>query len=409
MLHLNSCLSRRKREIMRSKLILGMILILLFVGLSKSILNTQPVRANEPVYIYIRADGSIDPPAANITNLNNINYTFTDDNWASIVIERDNIVVDGASYILHGTTNEAAINLTGRSNVIIKNVEIWGTSNYCIYLNQSSNITISWNSVGGTSTPITLANSSNNIMFGNNVTNCGGCFWLKENSNNNQIYENKIYNYSYWAIDIGSNSNNTIFGNSISGGQISDWGIVVGGFFNTICENNITNVASDAGILLAGSNNSIYGNKIANNTYGVTISWGANNTIYHNNFIDNNQQVYSPLTPVYANIWDDGYPSGGNYWNNYDGIDLLGGPYQNVTGRDGIGDIPYVVATNNTDRYPLMEPWPCQITPSSVGGVQIPIDKLALVAPCIASAAIIVAVAVGSAYAGKRWLRKTIT
>jgi len=47
--------------------------------------------------------------------------------------------------------------------------------------------------------------------------------------------------------------------------------------------------------------------------------------------------------------------------------------------------------------------------PPPVGGIEIPVDKLALLAPYVASAAIIVAVASGSVYAGKRWLRKTIT
>jgi hypothetical protein len=55
-----------------------------------------------------------------------------------------------------------------------------------------------------------------------------------------------------------------------------------------------------------------------------------------------------------GNKWDNGYPSGGNYWSDYNGTDLYSGPYQNVTGSDGIGDTPYVIDANNTDHYPLM-------------------------------------------------------
>jgi len=33
---------------------------------------------------------------------------------------------------------------------------------------------------------------------------------------------------------------------------------------------------------------------------------------------------------------------------------LLGGPYQNETGSDGIGDTAHVIDANNTDNYPLM-------------------------------------------------------
>jgi len=53
-------------------------------------------------------------------------------------------------------------------------------------------------------------------------------------------------------------------------------------------------------------------------------------------------------------VWDDGYPSGGNYWSDYVGVDLFSGPYQNITGCDGIGDTPILFR----DRYPLMHPWP---------------------------------------------------
>jgi len=54
------------------------------------------------------------------------------------------------------------------------------------------------------------------------------------------------------------------------------------------------------------------------------------------------------------NTWDKGYPSGGNYWSDYNGTDLYSGPYQNVTGSDGIGDTPYVIDSSDIDHYPLM-------------------------------------------------------
>jgi hypothetical protein len=35
---------------------------------------------------------------------------------------------------------------------------------------------------------------------------------------------------------------------------------------------------------------------------------------------------------------------------------LCGGPYQNETGGDGIGDTPYTIGANNQDDYPLVKP-----------------------------------------------------
>jgi hypothetical protein len=60
------------------------------------------------------------------------------------------------------------------------------------------------------------------------------------------------------------------------------------------------------------------------------------------------------LPDHYTNTWDDGYPSGGNYWSDYNGIDVKSGSYQNETGSDGVGDTPYIIDANNTDHYPLM-------------------------------------------------------
>jgi hypothetical protein len=81
-----------------------------------------------------------------------------------------------------------------------------------------------------------------------------------------------------------------------------------------------------------------------------------NNTFYHNDFVNNIKQV-NIGSPESIQIWDNGYPSGGNYWSNYTGVDLMSGPKQNQPGSDGIGDTPFVVGTNNTDNYPLMAPF----------------------------------------------------
>jgi hypothetical protein len=58
-----------------------------------------------------------------------------------------------------------------------------------------------------------------------------------------------------------------------------------------------------------------------------------------------------------GNVWDDGYPSGGNYWAFYVGVDIFSGSQQNIPGSDGIIDAPLTVATNNIDHYPLLKPF----------------------------------------------------
>jgi parallel beta-helix repeat protein len=99
-------------------------------------------------------------------------------------------------------------------------------------------------------------------------------------------------------------------------------------------------------------NNTIIGNLVSNNDYGILLFSSNSTKIYHNSFIENTQQVL--LSESFNTAWDDGYPSGGNYWSDYVGVDMFRGPPQNETGSDGIGDTPYIVDPGNQDNYPLM-------------------------------------------------------
>jgi parallel beta-helix repeat protein len=122
----------------------------------------------------------------------------------------------------------------------------------------------------------------------------------------------------------------------------------------TLC--NITK--NYGGILLqdSSSSNSIAGNNIENNDYaGIELVVSSGNSLFHNNIINNINETVTIAS--WGNIWDDGYPSGGNYWSDYNGTDLYSGQYQNETGSDGIGDTPYTIDTTNIDWYPLMQPY----------------------------------------------------
>ena len=105
-----------------------------------------------------------------------------------------------------------------------------------------------------------------------------------------------------------------------------------------------------------GNNNTLYNNIFENNEYGIVLQEAENNTFYHNNFINNMYHI-SLNGSSHSNVWDDDYPSGGNYWSDCNGADVFSGVYQNETGSDGIDDVAYTIDANNTDRYPLMAPF----------------------------------------------------
>jgi len=123
--------------------------------------------------------------------------------------------------------------------------------------------------------------------------------------------------------------------------------------YNNLLGNNITENVD--GIRIENStNNVIAGNNITSNRHATHPFQG--NKFYHNNFINSTDKHVFFDSPDYIDFWDNGYPSGGNYWGNYAGVDNYRGATQSKTGHDGIGDTPYIIDAQNKDNYPLMKP-----------------------------------------------------
>ena len=336
-----------------------MLLALLVLGVFASSFYIQPVIASGT--IYIRADGSIDPPTAPIQRNGDV-YTLTVNITSSadgIVVEKDNIVVNGSGFTVESVREDSlhGIYLNGRSNVTIQNTNI---KNFYdgIALNSSTNNSISGNTItSSVFEGIWLHSSSNNSISENIIaTNNSMGIWLFWGSSNNSIVGNTIANNSagIW-LDYASSYNNMSRNTIMNGGlgiyleYSTDYCSIFG---NTIANNKYS------GLHLSHSAdyNNISGNTITNNgLYGIELESCSDNTVCHNNFIDNLVQVNE--LGLETNFWDNGCE--GNYWSNYNGTDLYHSQYQNETGSDGIGDLPYVIDANNTDHYPLMKsiPW----------------------------------------------------
>ncbi len=322
----------------------------------------------------------------------------------SISIGSDNVEVSGFT-ILGGAERSVGVEI-GRipqsvsvSNCTIKNNiissqygERWGV----VLWGSSTNNSIIGNTILGNSRGIWIESSDNNTIADNLISgNWDFGILLLFGSSYNKIANNTISNHEVAGIviitgasglssaEIVASTDDEYTGNIIVDNDMfnNEQNIYVESYYSNtrIVGNRITN--GGRGIFIYRSfwshdypcNATVTGNWIANckegihikadfnnvtgntamncTTFGISLddAYATNNTVYHNNFINNAQQVNEKGANT---TWDDGYPSGGNYWSDYNGTD---------TDFDGIDDTPYIIDENNRDNYPLMYPRPFMI------------------------------------------------
>jgi parallel beta-helix repeat protein len=253
--------------------------------------------------VYIRADGSVDPPDAPISTFDNVTYTLTGNitsNADGIVVERDNIVIDGAGYTVEGTMEGASeskgVDLSSRINVTVTNTKITSFSySYGIYLYSSLNNSVSGNNITANWWGLLLYSSSNNSISGNNIAN--NVYGIRLfGSSNNTIAGNvfadgglSVYNsYGNLVEDNLVNGKPLIYLEGVSDVNVGYAGqVILVNSANVKIENLDISITS-AGVQLIKTNNSrISGNTLARNGIGICLIDSLNNSVNVNNITDN--------------------------------------------------------------------------------------------------------------------------
>jgi parallel beta-helix repeat protein len=253
---------------------------------------------------YIRNDGTVYPSDTPIQKSGNV-YVFNDDLYNhTLIVQLDNIVIDGAGFTLSSGNAKEGIALSGRNDVTIRNLNVTGFS-YGIHVENSSNVSIIQNT------------------FSNN----------------------------YYAMRFDHSSFSNISKNTLTNPGFNTGICLTHSDSITISENNVANSGTSIEIW-DSSSNKISRNNMTNNQRGMLLSASTNIMYYHNNFIDNAVSITIINSDASgANFADNGKE--GNYWSNYTGRDMNG---------DGIGEAPYFIhhryeINRDIDHYPLMVPF----------------------------------------------------
>jgi len=222
-------------------------------------------------HYYIRSDGSLDPSTLPIQRDGDV-YTLNADlnvPNAGIVIQKSNIILDGAGYTINGSNvnDSAGILITGNSDITVKNLVVKNFY-YGFYVTKSNN----------------------DKFTGNTVESNVNGFYIYRDCNNTKIEGNTVRDNKNTGVWIrGSNYYSEITGNSITQNHI---GLALSGTTKTtINHNNFQN--NEAHVIL----DMAYGNKWDNGSPGSGNYWDNYNGTDANH--DNSGDTAYKITQYY--------------------------------------------------------------------------------------------------------------
>jgi hypothetical protein len=294
----------RKRKISITFLVLGLLL--------PCTLQASSVDAQSALSICIQQDGTITPSTAPIQQIGD-KYQLTADINNPLSIEKNNIMLDGQGFTIQGSgtiNNQAAISLKCTGVTV---------QNFCVR---------GWQ-VG------VLGVYDSNVIIGNDLL--GNVYGVAIYASNYQVERNRV------GPERVVGNNNVFYGNKIVlGGYVS--GFWISNSSGTIIEANNITLAQQTTTFISTDNSDF--------------------KVYHNNFLNIEDNTggafllilsYPKPTTDKSPYWDNGYPSGGNYWSDY----ISRYPNATEIGNSGIGDTTYLnsLASSVVDRYPLMTPY----------------------------------------------------
>jgi parallel beta-helix repeat protein len=237
-----------------------LVFTIIFFVLSLMLISVKPASMQVQLEtIFIRPDGTINPPNVPIQNNGNV-YTFTDNVYDPILVQKSNVILDGAGYSLIGPLTE----------VERKSEPVLGTG---------PNTTLP---------PYIIGLDCDKTVNGLTIKNLNV----------------KDFNVGVYI----RTTKNTLIDNAVSGNTV---GVLLSGSANKIARNYIFD--NEEGLF--------FGFEQVN---GSAANIPSDIDISENSFINNTYQLSGCVCKVYnfseaLHSWDNG--DKGNYWSDYNGTD----------------------------------------------------------------------------------------
>lgn len=269
--------------------------------------------------VFIRSDGTVEPASAPISRNGDV-YSFTGDVYAEFVIEKSDIIVDGAGYTLHGPYNGTRENL-------------W------VIGEGSDQVS------GGTQIPYSIG-----VDLG------GGASDLTIRNLNIKNFSIGTY---IWT------TNNNFVGNSVDECIV---GVLLSGSGNNVTKNYLT--TNEVGLFFGT-------NEPGTVPLNLTVSHNSfnNNVRQLGGCLCQGQSNASEA----IHTWDDGKE--GNYWSNYNGSDVNGdgvGDTPYVFDVQNVDRYPLMTSpvAPPTTAFPTSMVWILIVVAASIVGVSLAVWRV---------------------------------
>jgi hypothetical protein len=243
--------------------------------------------------------------------------------------------------------SEGGITFSSSTHLTVVRNAISSVGRYGMYLLNAQNVSVEANDFGNAISAQYLFNAT--IRANRFLNGIGAIF----SNSVNLTAEDNVFADLYDGIGVGGQGI-VIRRNQVT--RMSGYGIEASGTNILISLNNVSSVGLD-GIALHDATSAVVRDNDLEEAHrtGISLFGFANQAVLFHNRIVN---ATTPAIDEGSNVWDSGYPGGGNFWSVYRGEDVCSGPNQDVcASHDGIGDTPYAIDANSTDRYPLMPPY----------------------------------------------------